>query len=415
MYIAKISLRHVRCFEEIDIDLTNETGVCKWLVLLGENGVGKTTILRSIAMGLCDATSAAGLVREIYGEWVRVEAGERGESTIEITFDKKDKAGKPFNIITEIKRTPSGYTSVNQKTYPDTFPWEDIFVCGYGSARRGLGTKDFNEYGAIDAVYSLFNYDVSLQNPELIIRRLTQRGINRRKIYGWINKILLLPNGSTVLRYKGLYLRGPWGKFQPLGALGDGYQGTLGWISDLLGWALLYDPEMVKSEISGIVILDEIEQHLHPRWQRQILPLLKDQFPKIQFICTSHSSLTVAGTANFSEEEYKLVSLIYRRGRVEGEIIPSLKGLRADQILTSKAFGLFTTIDEESEKYLVRFRELYLNDKRSKKEDKEFDDLKNYLKKHIPEAAESEEDRLIERKIKGLLEEVKNINLSKDE
>ena len=71
MFISKITLRQIRCFEEFEIDLRTPDGVRKWAVVFGDNGVGKTTLLRSIAIGLCDATSAAGLIRELYGQWMR--------------------------------------------------------------------------------------------------------------------------------------------------------------------------------------------------------------------------------------------------------------------------------------------------------------------------------------------------------
>jgi predicted ATP-binding protein involved in virulence len=61
MKITKIALQNIRCFKDLEINLTNKDGAKKWLVILGDNGVGKTTLLRSIVLGLCEESSAAGL------------------------------------------------------------------------------------------------------------------------------------------------------------------------------------------------------------------------------------------------------------------------------------------------------------------------------------------------------------------
>ena len=84
MYITKIRLRDVRCFEEAEIDLSD----CKpgtSVLIAGNNGLGKSAILRAIAMGLCDRDSAASLLRELEGNFIRKQAiGAEKEAEIEI-------------------------------------------------------------------------------------------------------------------------------------------------------------------------------------------------------------------------------------------------------------------------------------------------------------------------------------------
>ncbi len=128
MYIKRVILDNVRCFEHVEIDFTAAKDIRKWTLTFGDNGFGKTTMLRSIAMGLCDATSSAALLRELYGEWVRVQAGPKGEATIRIEFSRiQGSRGSPW-IKTIIRRTPSGYSEVYQETSPTNFPWDEIFV-----------------------------------------------------------------------------------------------------------------------------------------------------------------------------------------------------------------------------------------------------------------------------------------------
>ena len=86
-----------------------------------------------------------------------------------------------------------------------------------------------------------------------------------------IEQVLWLPPHSTEFGQSGLSIKGSWGPFVPVGAIGDGYLATLAWLSDLLGWTFLYNPDLIAGQISGVVVIDEIEKHLHPRWQREIV------------------------------------------------------------------------------------------------------------------------------------------------
>ena len=115
----------------------------------------------------------------------------------------------------------------------------------------------------------------------------------------------------------GLSIQGPWGSFVPIGALADGYAATLGWLSDILGWASLFKKKSFAPDFPGIVLLDEIEQHLHPNWQRRIIKLLRDQFPRLQFIGTTHAPMCAIGTTDLSDRECELVVLSQTGEHVE--------------------------------------------------------------------------------------------------
>jgi len=82
----------------------------------------------------------------------------------------------------------------------------------------------------------------------------------------------------------------------PPSQLSQGYQSTIAWICDLLGHAFLESKaEVDPKEAEGLVLLDEIDLHLHPQWQRRLIPALAATFPKLQFIVTTHSPLVVSG------------------------------------------------------------------------------------------------------------------------
>ena len=183
---------------------------------------------------------------------------------------------------------------------------------------------------------------MNLQCSELVLRRIQSNGVNIKEFLELIDDILMLSPGSTELSSTGITISGPWGKYMPLGSVGDGYRSTLAWIVDFLGWALFQQQNILRrDDIAGIILVDELEQHLHPTWQRNIIRIMQSQFPKTQFLATSHSPLCASGLADLDDEICELVLLASseEEGPVTSEIITSLRGLRADQVLTSKAFG----------------------------------------------------------------------------
>lgn len=330
MYITKLKLKNIRCFDKFEINFDKPGSS---ILILGDNGDGKSTILKCIAMGLCDESSAAALFRELPGEFVRRKPGEKevetGRSgTIEIDLAGKDDwtyrittrivSLETFERVTQSRRHKSILCRFRGKKKElltqDTFPWDEIFVSGYGAGIRVQGTADFQHYLAVDAVYPLFKYDEPLQNPELVIRRLVEaaRGIRRDpkmksvhagRVLDTVEILLahllnLKKNDQIYLTPTGIKVKGRWG-IAELGELGDGYRATVTWVLDLLAWWFLKAKRKAKlnvTDIRGIVLFDEIEQHLHPRWQRTILQLLQESFPRVQFIATTHSPLVASGS-----------------------------------------------------------------------------------------------------------------------
>ena len=312
LYLTRLELRNIRCFPHLVINI-GDPRCCT--LLLGDNGDGKSTVLRSLAMGLCDQSSASALFRELPGEFVRRDSDDT-EAYVQV--DLASSAGWRYRIKTQFvaldaferieqqhfrARGTDRFRSIDQ----DDFPWDKMFVSGYGPGIRSFGNADYSYYLPVDAVYSLFRYDAALQSPELVIRRLVdeagQRAPRRgkqtlKRLRHALASILNLDGPQSIeLTRRGIFVRGPWGR-EELTALGDGYRATTTWTLDLISWWLLYDDEPAHdfdaADLTGIVIIDELEQHLHPRWQRTILGQLRDLFPDIQFIVATHSPLVAS-------------------------------------------------------------------------------------------------------------------------
>ncbi len=388
MYISKIELNNIRCFGDETLNLENANGDCQGFVILGDNGSGKTTILRSIAMSLSGKGSASGLLDEIEGGMLRDNAKS---GYVRLTLKSKDKEDT-FEIETEFSQERGGIDIINnQKTIPEgeLFPWDKIFSCGYGASRGIRGEAQYRKYTVKDAVNTLFILDSGyLHGAELSIRRIKDTFNSdeiSQKVLDWVAKILMLPEGSIILEEGGLFISNTKEKSRPIEAVADGHQATVTMICDLLGWYLLYDKSVFLGELSGIVIIDEIEQHLHPIWQRKIVKLLKDVFPKVQFIVSTHSPL-VAGNAGKLFAEDNGLKLFYAGCTDQiskiSEIEENLGELGCDQILSSEAFGNTSNlnISEKVEEVLMKASILAAQDQRTPEENAKYEKVKSMLK-----------------------------------
>ena len=95
------------------------------------------------------------------------------------------------------------------------------------------------------------------------------------------------------------------GKTMPVNYLSAGYQSLLWMLMEISFRIALLNPEMSDySQAEGIVLIDEIDMHLHPRWQWKILDALHNSFPKIQFIAATHSPIII-----LSFKDAKLLSI----------------------------------------------------------------------------------------------------------
>jgi len=403
MYLSRISIQNIRGFKDIDIDLARAANSeAPWTTILGDNSSGKTTLLRCIAMGISGESGASGLLSDLYGEWLR-DPSLAGEIKLEFQVNGNRRKYSVNTVITEkfgeyqIAQTPS-----------KKFPLKKVFMCGYGTGRSILGDTIYETYATVDSVYSLFVYSSSLQNPELILRRIKDAGVSKAALLNRVDRILMLPAGSTDLGRSGITVKEPGGKAITIGALADAYQATITLICDLLHWSLLYNQSAFKrGKLKGIVLIDELEQHLHPVWQRKIIALLRQQFPALQFIVTTHSPLCASGTADLDDDLYSFVLLRPDKERAIHRIdLPPLEGRRADEMLTSEAFGLPTSRSVETEKKLRELAELETKKRMTPKQKRRYKHILTELKEEAPTAAEYAEDRQVRQQIHELLEEL---------
>ncbi len=357
--VSRVILKDIRSFPDLEIELLSPAGVKNWAVFLGNNGVGKSTILKSIALALGDRSHAAGLLQDFNGNLVR--KGAKDESgDIRVEFTRFSSGGAVPYIDLSVKSLGDREEIIKYETEPKNFPWDKIFVTGYGAGRGVEGTESWSKYRASDSVYSLFQYTQPLQNSELVLRRVAEELNDRRPLLEAIDEIMMLPSGSTRLSKSGIVVKGPWGNELPLSALGDGYRATLAWVTDIIGWAMFIEegPPWPRN-ISGVVLVDELDQHLHPIWQRRIIQLLAERFPNLQFFVTTHSPTIALGTTDLADDLCQIYLLDFdeenRAAAIRSEIP---RGKRVDQILTSSLFGMFDTWDDGTREQIHRYAAL---------------------------------------------------------
>ena len=227
----------------------------KEIYIVGENGDGKSLLLQAIAVGL-KGTQEDGLK-----EFRAIE----DKYTIDIN-NKEDcqnnffAYGSSRNNYCQIKEDITGYLSLFSSEYDLKSP------------TKWLQYLDYSEQKENDHV-------ISVKEAKKLLQHLLNSDI---EIDVTPDKVAFLEKGSEV-------------SFEQLSA---GYRGVITIVCDLI--ARLSEKQKVEriSDFQGIVLIDEIELHLHPKWQYNFIKNLRDTFPLIQFIVTTHSPTVIQGASD---------------------------------------------------------------------------------------------------------------------
>ncbi|MCP4658174.1 MAG: AAA family ATPase [bacterium] len=347
--ITHLRVANLRVFDDLSVELNlGEAGGGQWTLLLGDNAVGKTTLLRVIALACIEEQTAAALLQltGISAPFVRHETDQASVSVA-------TPAGKISYFI-----YPNTTSERLDRQDPKPLPYP---VFAYGSQRgTAFGGPDRGvDFKSLDNVGTLFDDNAYLIHAETWLRemRLAAYGAgSRQAFYESVCETLVavLPGVETIeLNEAGqVWLDGPKVGKAPLAAMSDGYVTTVGWIVDLvarwaersrlLGRALDGD---FRKEMTGLVLIDEIDLHLHPLWQVDIVSSLRRQFPCLSFVASTHNPLTLLGAG-------KGEILVLRRdpdnGRVGAHHQDIPPGTAADDVLTGEWFGLTSTLDHDT-------------------------------------------------------------------
>ena len=145
------------------------------------------------------------------------------------------------------------------------------------------------------------------------------------------------------------------GRAIPLDAWADGYRLTFSWVLDLYGRAMQAGAITGTGHIRGVLLLDEIEQHLHPSMQTELINQLSEALPELQIFATTHSPLTALGAG---EENVISLQRHPTSGKVRSVNVPSLKGYTIEDALVEGSLFGTDPYPQATRDDLTRYREL---------------------------------------------------------
>lgn len=366
MRVTDVQITNIACFETMALDFTrdNTSEPASWIILLGENGTGKSTLLQMIGRMLLNLQQVAVIAGNVnLKSYIRKRRSEYPEAECRLHI-RPEPTDSGFEIM-------AGSTSFIQLRIPERHDSDTIqefqfsdgltggwFACGYGTTRRILGQTVSNR-GPIPTLddsakpyrfASLFGDAAGMTNvPDWLMGLYFQTlhpehsNADSERYERARNAILrALPHISSLEVTKDRQVIVTEGKARvPLERLSDGYRGTLAWIGDLI--RRLFDAYPSSADPlreRGVVLVDEIDLHLHPMWQRSVVEDVRKLFPNLQFIVTTHSPFV----AQDMRSQDRIIVLERtgqgKRGTVAArEEAGVIQDWTADQILTAY-FGL---------------------------------------------------------------------------
>jgi predicted ATP-binding protein involved in virulence len=314
----------------------NETGVSnipldtQWIFLTGENGFGKTAVLRALTIGLF---------------------GERDGDTI-LTGDQEN-----CKISVEIQ-TPKG-TQENNLRDPDFKSFKNF--AAYGPSRLEIQSPE-TQSAFIDKsaqAYSIFNTDGILLNIEQKLIRWHLKKKEYKAKFKFVKEALLkllpyiadievmevIEKGEEEKKDKVFYIEKEGGEksrnFYPitLSKLASGQRSIVAMVGDILIRLYKQQPDVSNpKDLSGIVIIDELDLHLHSKWLRVLPSMLSEVFPNVQFIASTHSVIPILGAPGKSIF-FKVIRNLDEHIQIK-RIDVDIKNLLPNSILTSPIFDL---------------------------------------------------------------------------
>lgn len=350
MYVTKIGVSNIRGFtgpRSVDLTLPEGGG---WIVMAGRNGSGKTTLLKALAVALAGPSVARTLVADFSG-WVT--QGEReGWAQAFIDRDpsrdvlrgrgRAPDGPQVLGLTWTLPPSSEPEPGLGRPARPDLAayqppkygwpgavrgPWSENpqgwFCAAYGPFRRLVGGSGEAQRlmltpGPAGRMASLFHEDVSLAEGVSWLINLHLRNLERRQgaeeLLEVVKDLLsdgLLPGAYRVVRVdsEGLWVArtddeghtapsSARSRPFPLREMSDGYRTVAALVLDIVRQiqtaygtldAHITDDGRPEIRMPGVVIIDEIDAHLHVTWQRGIGDWLRNHFPNVQFIVSSHS------------------------------------------------------------------------------------------------------------------------------
>lgn len=380
MYIRSIKIKNIRSIKDFNLNFS-PNNYAGWHVIIGDNGSGKSTVAKSIALGLIGMSEAQGL-REDWNNWLRQKCKQ---GRVDMTLLHNNASDKRLSVILKKVNSTVKLSKERQFKGREIFdPAESlsIFSASYGPFRRfSGGSKDADKlktsYPRLIPHLSLFGEDFALSECLEWIEDLRFKQLEKKQegdvlplLKQFINKGGLLPGGAVFQEVSsdGVVFKDPNGSSLAIDELSDGYRSILSLTFDMIRQMVSFFEHkdvfrnILKKEMNidmpGVVIIDEIDAHLHPSWQKRIGYWLTKYFPKIQFIVTTHSPLVCHAAEKGSVWRLASPGSDQTSGRVEGTDLQRLLFGNIVEAMDTELFGKDVIRSESSQKKLILLEKL---------------------------------------------------------
>ncbi|RBH52953.1 MULTISPECIES: AAA family ATPase [Pseudomonas] len=361
-YISKIEIGRFKGIEHFALDLGGvaTSQHTPGTMLLGENATGKSSILQAITLALMTVEDRRRLRLDrqaIIPHGIDASAIDRVQQAVTVHFSNGEQTSLSLDLQTG--QLKSHGTPQN-------------LVFGYGSRRYFLSGRLTRNQPCPSK--TLFNQAASLPDPAIWLLNIDEEKFDAAARA--LASLLALRPGEFVARdNRSIFIHRRTSPL-PIEHLSDGYKSLFAMAVDIMREMLKHWDNLEFAQ--GIVLIDEIENHLHPRWKMRVMSALRESFPRVQFITSTHDPLCLRGM--FEGE----VQVLYRDrdGHLQRvEQLPNVANLRIEQILTSDYFGLATTEDPLRQRALEKLAQYAAHEDKdlSQKDRKYRDDLlENY-------------------------------------
>jgi len=374
VYLQKVELQNIRSIEHLVWEISDEKvgDPYGWHVFIGDNGAGKSSVLRAIALALVGPREAPAL-RHDWRDWLR-RGVDSGKINLTIGWlpagDHFTKSGQPpnwanSNLDASLTFTHDesgavvldvGYMkrSANRHVWGSGSGW---FSASYGPFRRFSGgdkdlEKIFYSNPKLARHLSIFGESVALSECLVWLKDLHHKSLEGdpegdllELVKNFVNQSDFLPNDTQLesVSSKGIRFVDGNGCEVDVESLSDGYRSILSMTFELIrqlaatyGREKLFDKDdPTKIVVPGVVLIDEIDAHLHPTWQRRIGHWFCEHFPMIQFIVTTHSPLVCQAALKGS---------IFRLPQPGSDETPAMvTGIQRDRLLYGNVLDAYGT------------------------------------------------------------------------
>ena len=334
----------------------------RWIFLTGENGFGKTSVLQAIAAGLYGRYDSNG--NQLLPNDSMVKTSIQYLNIIaELTLSVEE------NNLKLVPNPTQKIVTLEEFIDLDYYKFRTKLTT-YGSSRLQIAARTTKEdlEKQSPPTYSLFNTDAVLLDIEQLLKDTNAyRPADFKQIVAIFKE--LLPNLANIeidasqkniqVKY---YEKDDEGNLVNEGVtftqLAAGYRNIIAMVGDMMYRLSMKQEVENLADLEGIVIIDEIELHLHPKYQKLFVQKLTELFPKIQFIASTHSPIPLLGAP--PETVILHVTRTEERGIEVEKLDIDFSVLTPNAILTSPIFGFQELIPESKpDSTMVRSEQTY--------------------------------------------------------